>query len=79
MKEQNTSMVPAAAAAVPANYKTDLQTFETGLMRFIEQHGLPTTNVLIPVAERASHQRGLTGAGTLLPLLMDLVFSSPVS
>src|SRR6266481_10182042 len=34
------------------SYKTELQTFETGLMTFIAQHGLPTENVLVPVPER---------------------------
>ncbi|MBX4923964.1 hypothetical protein HJA76_30595 [Rhizobium bangladeshense] len=41
-----------AGVPAPANYKNDLQTFETGLMTFIAQHGLPTDNVLVPVTER---------------------------
>jgi hypothetical protein len=36
----------------PTAYKAELQTFETGLMQFIADHGLPTTSVLVPVAER---------------------------
>nr|WKF61549.1 hypothetical protein HUO10_006080 [Paraburkholderia busanensis] len=36
----------------PADYKNELQVFENNLMTFIGQHGLPTTNVLVPVAQR---------------------------
>lgn len=47
---ESTSLTPAPSGA--PSYKTELQTFETGLMTFIAQHGLPTQNVLVPVPER---------------------------
>lgn len=47
---ESTSLTPAPSGA--PSYKTELQTFETGLMAFIGQHGLPTQNVLVPVPER---------------------------
>ncbi|RAI35887.1 hypothetical protein [Rhodoplanes serenus] len=34
------------------DYRSELQTFEQGLMSFIAQHGLPTQNVLVAVPER---------------------------
>jgi hypothetical protein len=43
------SSIPVTVAT---SYKSELQTFETGLMTFIGQHGLPTENVLVPVTER---------------------------
>lgn len=52
MSKVSTGLVSATAVSTPASYKSDLQVFETGLMAFIAQHGLPTTNVLVPVAER---------------------------
>lgn len=52
MTNENMIVTQAAGAPAPANYKDDLQTFETGLMNFIAQHGLPTQNVLVPVNER---------------------------
>ena len=47
---ESTSLTPAPSGT--PSYKTELQTFETGLMTFIAQHGLPTQNVLVPVPER---------------------------
>jgi hypothetical protein len=44
--------MPAEAVPATAQYKNELQVFETGLMAFIADHGLPTQNVLVPVAER---------------------------
>lgn len=52
MASDSTSLTQGAAVPAAANYKNDLQTFETGLMTFIAQHGLPTDNVLVPVTER---------------------------
>lgn len=52
MASDSTSLTQGAGVPAPANYKNDLQTFETGLMTFIAQHGLPTDNVLVPVTER---------------------------
>ncbi|MCF1466517.1 hypothetical protein FS764_06265 [Agrobacterium vitis] len=54
MTNENNQLVAQETGNVPvsANYKTELQVFEAGLMQFIEQHGLPTTNVLVPVSER---------------------------
>lgn len=46
------SMSLTPAHSVTPSYKTELQTFETGLMTFIAQHGLPIQNVLVPVPER---------------------------
>lgn len=60
-------MAPAAAAPVAAGYKQDLQVFETGLMRFIGNHGLPTQNVLIPVNERVVVFNNVEGVLELLP------------
>lgn len=39
-------------ATVVPGYKSELQVFENSLMQFIASHGLPTQNVLVPVAER---------------------------
>ncbi|AIV91077.1 hypothetical protein [Burkholderia pseudomallei] len=54
MTTSNNSLMPSVpgAIAAPADYKNDLQVFEGNLMTFIGQHGLPTQNVLVPVAER---------------------------
>lgn len=49
--EDPAKQYPVANVGTP-NYRNELQTFETGLMTFIAQHGLPTENVLVPVAER---------------------------
>jgi len=48
------NIVSAPHKAVPSTvtYKDELQVFETRLMSFMEQHGLPTQNVLVPLAER---------------------------
>ncbi len=51
MSEETNLQLKAALPAVQ-NYKNELQAFETGLMGFIAQHGLPTKNVLVPVSER---------------------------
>lgn len=48
---ENTSLAMTLTAGAPS-YKNELQSFETGLMTFIAQHGLPTQNVLVPVEER---------------------------
>lgn len=49
----STDLVPVGGGAVTGpSYKEDLQVFETNLMAFIGQHGLPTENVLVPVPER---------------------------
>jgi len=47
-------LVPLTPGAMVASgdYKSELQTFENGLMAFIGQKGLPTQNVLVPVPER---------------------------
>jgi len=45
---------------------TDLQTFETGLIQFIEEHDLPTQNILVPIAERI---RVFNNVGDVLSLL----------
>jgi len=66
MADQDVSIVALSGATAPANYKTDLQTFENGLMKFIEQHGLPTTNVLVPVTERV---KVFSNVGDVLSLL----------
>jgi hypothetical protein len=52
MADQDVSIIPASGTSPATNYKTDLQVFENGLMKFIERHGLPTANVLVPVTER---------------------------
>lgn len=48
---ENSSLTTPPAAGAPS-YKSELQSFENGLMTFIAQHGLPTQNVLVPVEER---------------------------
>jgi len=60
------SVIPAVALSTPADYKTELQGFENGLMRFIEQHDLPTANVLVPVPERI---KVFNNVGDVLTLL----------
>lgn len=52
MTSEKTTLAPIQGLPAASSYKNDLQTFETGLMAFIAQHGLPTQNVLVPVAER---------------------------
>jgi hypothetical protein len=54
MSSENNELIPTALPqqAANLNYKTELQVFENNLMNFISQHGLPTSNVLVPVAER---------------------------
>lgn len=44
--------LPPGAIVAPGDYKSELQVFENNLMAFIGQKGLPTQNVLVPVAER---------------------------
>lgn len=44
--------LPPGAIIAPGDYKSELQVFENNLMAFIGQKGLPTQNVLVPVAER---------------------------
>jgi hypothetical protein len=51
MEDENAELQKVAASST-ATYQADLQFFENGLMKFIDQHGLPTENVLVPVAER---------------------------
>jgi hypothetical protein len=50
----SSQLIEFAEVPVPATdqYRNDLQIFETGLMNFIAQHGLPTQDVLVPVPER---------------------------
>lgn len=56
-----------ATTPVPSDYKKDLQVFETRLMGFIEGHGLPTTNVLVPVVERVKVFGNVEDVLELLP------------
>jgi hypothetical protein len=35
-----------------SNYSSQITQFEDGLLHFINQYGLPTTNVLVQVSER---------------------------
>lgn len=67
MPEDNT-VVLSKPSSTPATYRKDLQAFETGLMKFIEQHGLPTENVLVPVRERV---KVFTNVEDVLGLLND--------
>ena len=50
MVDQDANLVTVPGSLAPDTYKADLQVFESGLMRFIEQHGLPTANVLEAVS-----------------------------
>ena len=50
-KTENTSLASTPTVGA-SSYKNELQSFETGLMAFIGQHGLPLQNVLVPVVER---------------------------
>ncbi|SEU10016.1 hypothetical protein [Stigmatella erecta] len=53
MSSNRTDIVPAASTQLATpSYRQDLQIFERSLLAFIEQHGLPTQNVLVPVSER---------------------------
>lgn len=51
-ENKNIIVPPPPPLPATTGYRTELQAFETGLMTFIGQHGLPTENVLIPVGER---------------------------
>jgi len=58
--------VPDKAAPSTVTYKDELQVFETRLMSFMEQHSLPTENVLVPVIERV---KVFGNVGDILALL----------
>jgi hypothetical protein len=65
MTDQDKALVPPASSAF-ASYQAELQEFESGLMGFIGRHGLPTTNVLVPVAERVKVFNNVGDVFTLL-------------
>ena len=64
----NNGIVPAVPGTITpsSDYKNDLQVFESGLMTFIGQHGLPTDNVLVSVPERIKVFNNVEDVLTLL-------------
>ncbi len=77
MHESNGVSAPTnlAGQTVTIDYRDDLQNFEKGLIGFIGQHGLPTTNVLVPVSERV---RVFGNVEDVLALLDDNYKSSSI-
>lgn len=63
---EGSAAAPGVGLPAATNYKTELQTFENGLMAFIGQHGLPTENVLVPVTERLKVFGNVEGVLALL-------------
>lgn len=61
----STDALPAAPAS---DYRDGLLTFERNLMTFIEQQGLPSLNVLVPVSERF---KIFSNVGDVLALLSN--------
>lgn len=64
---KNDIMLPPVASLAKEGYKQELQAFENGLLTFIERHGLPAKNVLLPVPERMKVFSNVEAVLDLLP------------